>query len=412
MKKLLIQWFNHLWSDILVNDSHDLEHKITIYIKSDKNKINIEINDSFFGIQHLHPIIYTDNGDFLWFPNISLKHINDELTELFFWISQALLPKYDNQHIKLLVELLKKSNEKNFPYENNVPFIIFLAENNESSALRELFLSWLKQDKKDLIQILIIGHLHFHEKDWFNKLYEEILLKLIEESTAETEKGTYYYNLANFIRINDTRQGIKYYMLSRKYQPDYLNRTYWFYELGGCFFVIGHYRYAVCFYKKSLELDEEYFKNNNGYLLLFDSAFLARNFKDAGKFLEIYEESLTDIKEVPSEFVLKSTIMEWFIHEGYVLSNIVYDRLKCSRINFEIEHKVLSEVEREKRYIEVLESDPLNELANFNYGMLKFSRKDKMAYIHFLIPALINKYDFEAWTYCIMLAFQSLDLDE
>ena len=201
-------------------------------------------------------------------------------------------------------------------------------------------------------------------------------------------------------------------MLSRKYQPDYLNRTYWFYELGGCFFVIGHYRYAVCFYKKSLELDEEYFKNNNGYLLLFDSAFLARNFKDAGKYLEIYEESLTDIKEVPSEFVLKSTIMEWFIHEGYVLSNIVYDRLKCSRINFEIEHKVLSEVEREKRYIEVLESDPLNELANFNYGMLKFSRKDKMAYIHFLIPALINKYDFEAWTYCIMLAFQSLDLDE
>lgn len=119
-EKILIQWFNHLWSDILVNDSHDLEHKITIYIKSDKNKINIEINDSFFGIQHLHPIIYTDNGDFLWFPNISLKHINDELTELFFWISQALLPKYDNQHIKLLVELLKKSNEKNFPYENNV----------------------------------------------------------------------------------------------------------------------------------------------------------------------------------------------------------------------------------------------------------------------------------------------------
>lgn len=411
-EKILIQWFSLFWSDILIHNSPDLEHKITIYIKTDSNKINIEIDDSFFGTQHLHSINYSDSSDFLWFPNISFKHINNELVGLFLWISQALLSKYNDQHIKLLVELLRKSNEKNFPYENNIPFIIFLAQNNEAHLLRELFLSWLKQDKKDLIQLLIIAHLHFPDKKWFNKLYKEMLLKLIEESTEEIEKGTYYYNLANFTRVKQTRQAIKYYMLSRKHQPDYLNRSYWFHELGGCFFVIGHYGYAVCFYEKSLELDEEFFKNHDGCLLLFDSALLARNFKKAEEYLEIYEESLTDIKEVPSEFVLKATIIEWLIDEGYDLNSIVYDGFKCSQINSEIEHEKISDEEKEKRYIEALNSDPLNERTHFNYGMLKHKKKDKMAYIHFLISALLNKYDFEAWTYSILLALESLDPEE
>ncbi len=86
-------------------------------------------------------------------------------------------------------------------------------------------------------------------------LYPHLVQQFINEVRDDSMKGCLYYNLANSLRHYDKlTDSISCYLKARKYEPDYLNRNYWWKELAGVMFVSGHPRFAELFYKKAMSL--------------------------------------------------------------------------------------------------------------------------------------------------------------
>lgn len=124
-------------------------------------------------------------------------------------------------------------------------------------------------------------------------LYPHLLQQFINEVKDNSMKGSLYYNLANNLRQEDRmNDSISCYLKARKYEPDYLNRNYWWKELAGVMFVSGHPRFAELFYKKAISLSAEEEKENLP-LLLSDCLVAQGKYREACDIETSYLSNLT-----------------------------------------------------------------------------------------------------------------------
>ena len=134
-------------------------------------------------------------------------------------------------------------------------------------------------------------------------LYPHLLQQFINEVKDDSMKGCLYYNLANNLRQEDRmNDSISCYLKARKYEPDYLNRNYWWKELAGVMFVSGHPRFAELFYKKAISLSAEEEKENLP-LLLSDCLVVQGKYREACDIETSYLSNMT-IKPDNIDYIL------------------------------------------------------------------------------------------------------------
>lgn len=205
--------------------------------------------------------------------------------------------------------------------------------------------------------------------------------------------ATSYYNLGNFYRSKDRhRESINHYVKAKKYDSDYLKRSYYFREIAGVCFEAGKFKFSAKFYKKSIELGA----SNETKSLLGDALMFSGNYKEADK---IFQDYISTIEKPNEEFLLKALLL------GEILENKKID----SQFR---KPKEADEIAGNKPSIADIESalskDLLSSLAWFNLGIIKKGSSDfEEATFCFAMCACINLWDIEAWTFAFLAFINS-----
>lgn len=402
LSNIINRWISSLWGEFVVFNEPHINHQIIFYISTSGNKFTITVEDSTLGQFEVPCIPFDEHSKYLWFPNIGENLLHTELDDLFLLFSLFTINNFKNRHFNILAALLKRYEGEFLSIQNVFNIVEKYLNKKEYDLLQGLNKSFIENKKIvqfQYFQLSILPHTAKNER--VKKLYVESLRFAIDEIDNDASKGTFCYNLANALRsYGNERESIKYYFLARRYQPYYKKKSYWYFELGGVLFLTKHYKFSSKFYKKSLEVNKEYFKDIE-YALLADACFMARDFIGAKKYFNIY---LDAIENSSSEFVLKDHVIEAMEKNGLDFKKFNSNQNKAikimSDINFDEDKKTIL-----KSLDEALNYDPICPQACFNYGVTLWEQGDlDNAFFYFLICSLVAEWNVDAWVYALMIA--------
>lgn len=125
----------------------------------------------------------------------------------------------------------------------------------------------------------------------------------------DKDRGRLNYNLANILRAQgEIRPAVRAYMRARKGDPQYEQRHYWWQELAGMLFTLGHYTWAADCYARSMKCElpetpihdgrEEHKEATERYWLAPDRALYADALLHAGEYSAAINEFETYFAEV------------------------------------------------------------------------------------------------------------------
>lgn len=405
--KILVQWLKYLYPNLLIFDNEHLPIKLSFnYLYSD-GYLFIEPDYNLLGKYKLEKIFLNEQSDFLNYPAIDYNQIPDELQETLFFIA-TIFAKEDiltslNLYKKLICNYSGKF--KNPETLLNIGKISF--EKNRIAEFQELVEQSINYKNCNDFQLLNAAYLFFKTtsltitKDY----YKENLLKILSTIKDNNIKGMLCYNLANSFRASsETRDAIKYYILAKKLEPDYLNRDYWWYEFAGCLFQAEHYKWAEKCYLKAQKLSRHF--EPLMFALIGDCLFFQGRFTEALKWLNKY---LKSTKESNSEFCLKHFIAKVLIDkklENFKRNPQLAISLVDKAIKEQNESNVITTLKK------AIKMDPLCGLAWFNYGIsLNKMKQFRKSFIAFLTCCLIQDWDREAWLNALFLSFNLKEME-
>jgi hypothetical protein len=224
--------------------------------------------------------------------------------------------------------------------------------------------------------------------------YQTFLKKVINSSTDSQTTGIQSYNLANSLRLcGNCREAIIFYCKAAKAESSYLSKSYWWAELGGCFFILNKLKWAEYSYKKAIELGEKRLPIHG---LLGDVLLYQGKFKEASDTFGIY---LNETEFPQSEGILKKWLSEVLVNRYG--DKVKRDFAKANEYLCYVENLVNSE-DQKKMIESALLADPLNELACFNYAV------HKRDFESWLFASIVNNNDPESWANAVLLLFNEL----
>ncbi|MBE7639353.1 DUF4365 domain-containing protein [Salegentibacter sp. BLCTC] len=219
--------------------------------------------------------------------------------------------------------------------------------------------------------------------------FQELLNKAINIGIDQLIANC-HYNLGNFYRSqNQYYESIHHYSLAKRFDPKYLNRSYFFSEIAGICFLLGKFKFSSMFYSTSLKLE-----SNNLNMALYSDALLFE-----GKYIEAKENFVTYIElenEPNEEFHLKYLLIQYVLEEKQI-NNQKRDFTKAYQLaNIK---DCNSTSEQKAQLDQAFNSDLLCGLAWYNLGIVN-SKEGKYvdATYNFAMSAVINLDDIEAWT--------------
>jgi hypothetical protein len=236
----------------------------------------------------------------------------------------------------------------------------------------------LKSDTKNKKRITLI------ESFFLTQLEKAIKLNL------DSLIATSHYNLGNFYRCkNKHHKSISHYVKAKKYDSNYLKRSYYYREIAGVCFEVSKYQFSANFYQKSISLGA----SNETKSLLGDALMFSGEYKKAD---EIFNQYISETENLSDEFLLKSLVLGEIIEE----INIKSQKRKQKEAD-ELADIINNSNSKKEEIINVekaLKKDLLSGLAWFNLGILKKEKEDFVkASQCFAFSALINLGDIEAW---------------
>jgi Domain of unknown function (DUF4365)/Anaphase-promoting complex, cyclosome, subunit 3 len=226
------------------------------------------------------------------------------------------------------------------------------------------------------------------------KKYKYFLEEAIRKAKKDKDKGIQNYNLANNFRSTDSfRKAIIHYCKAAKLAPKYLDKSYWWAEIAGCFFLLNKFRWAEHCYRKSIELGEQIVPSK---YLLGDCLLYQGKFEEASKELEVY---LNNEKNPCANAILKKWLAD------FLLKTFGNTRRNQTKSNELVENAIkLGNLEEAgKMYFESLKHDPLSDLAWYNYRVSKGSSISQLNFHLWLASILTNPNDSISWAYFIVL---------
>ena len=202
--------------------------------------------------------------------------------------------------------------------------------------------------------------------------------------------ATSHYNLGNFYRSKQKNyNSIHHYVSSKKYDPNYLKRSYYFKEIAGVCFESSKFLFSSKFYKKAIELGA----SNDTKSLLADALMFAGELEKAS---EVFNEYISETKEPSDEFLLKSILLNQII----IKQNIKSQKREPKKADSFADIRELDSKEKQLENLEkALNADILSSLAWYNFGYLNLEDKNFVKAMYcFAMTAIINLADIEAWT--------------
>jgi tetratricopeptide (TPR) repeat protein len=190
-------------------------------------------------------------------------------------------------------------------------------------------------------------------------------------------------------------QSLRQYNKAAKCDPNYLKRSYFLSELAGILFLNGRYTLASKYYDQAIQSGA----GGTCIALNADSLMFSGSYKRSQ---ELFESYLQSNPEGASEWDLKLFVLK------FIGANLKIDSQKRKikdAIKLLDNCKSLSDDQMSAAITTALENDALCGLAWFNQGVLALQSTNKNdALIPFLIEALVNNWDVEAWCNALALS--------
>jgi len=234
-----------------------------------------------------------------------------------------------------------------------------------------------------------------------SEYYQRVLLGRIENARTKDERqdaAAGYYNYGNFLRGRMDRLAVHHYKMASRYDPTYWERAYFCRELAGLLFGNGRYRASANLYSRAIALGDEAISRP----LCADALMFSGRYREAQ---ERFDSHIASAASDLAEWRLKS----WALNRirGMLGSDEQRREVRAS-MELAAWRSKDSLVERKRGVTEALRRDALCGLAWFNSGVndIEAGERDE-ALAAFLLAALIQRNDVEAWANVIMLGLQS-----
>lgn len=178
---------------------------------------------------------------------------------------------------------------------------------DKPSKAVELALRNSLQSEPDFAMMLFASTLR-SSIDNFDDRFEDVVrfysAAIISQNQSHSVAAL-HYSLGNYLRSKGKyASAVRAYNQARKADQSYLDRTYFFKEIGGMFFLSLRYKAAIAAYSKLLEMED----SPSARLLLGDAYLYYGDFKNAQKIL-FY--AFDDASSVGAEAKLKLRLANW-----------------------------------------------------------------------------------------------------
>lgn len=337
-----------------------------------------------------------------------LHHIDDTpylnteelIGDIFISLSVALLTFRKEQNAIMILESLAFSSSALKNTQIAFTFInIYILKGNPYKAL-ELWEN-IPKETKDIgdyiaFQMLILSASKYNVYEGTDA-YQKYLLnsiseyKLIDTFTEEEKAnlGTLHYNYANFLRSDGKfEDSVHNFEKALEYNPHYYKEDYIFKEMAGSLFEMEEYTKSAQCYKNGLSL-----KNDSYTIALYaDALMMSGEYTQAREQFQKYFLAHDDIKV---EWCLKENILNYIIEE-YGIEAQTRETDKALQ-TAAVKNACIIDIPQEDT-LAVLQLDALSPLVWYNLGQ-SYVKEEKFddAAMSFLICALINRKDKEAW---------------
>jgi len=219
--------------------------------------------------------------------------------------------------------------------------------------------------------------------------YRRFLKSTIKYTKSEKAQASMHYSIANNLRYDSYfKSAIYHYNKAAKLDPSYRQRSYWWAELGECFFLANKYFWAKNCYKKAINLGEE---------RIPVLALLADTYLYQGKFTratEEFENYFKVTKDPFAEFIIK----HWLAN---LISNMFGDIKRNPSLAMQLAKEAYEEKSNQKLF-EALKLDPLCGYAWFNYSVDISKESPNQRHKEWLATSIIQEWDVEAWSNTII----------
>jgi len=233
------------------------------------------------------------------------------------------------------------------------------------------------------------------------KAYENYLKNEIEITKDKTSLGVLHYNYGNLLKTSaKSLEAFKNFRKALRLNPHYCKEDYIFKELGGVLFELQRYGIASKCYKYGLSIKYD----TNTTALYADSLMMKGEYELAQEEFHKYFDKSSNIE---FEWVLKDTILGYIIEKYKIYSQIrSYDKAMHTYALNIGENPV-----SKNDLIKILSIDALSPLVWYNLGNI-FAKEENYedAMYGFLICALMNRIDTEAWFNSFITAWNSNNL--
>jgi tetratricopeptide (TPR) repeat protein len=405
LHQCLEKWLKHFFKDDVLSENHMLPNTYIVDYKNIAPEL-LKISITTKGKTHyLQPVKLLGNENYLFLPNIEIGKIPKPLSECLLLFSLLNCQKNIKASIKIIQTTITDYTGDYLTIESFLLLTKTAILNDRTSEISELAKTFVLSDKIDEFQFLNSSILLLNKDKSLNKLYQDNLKFAIERIADTHMRGILSYNLANSFRSSSN-----YYLSSlnyqnaRRFEPEYRDRFYWWFEYAGVLFLSGHYKIAEAFYLKSHELD-----NTQNIPLIFgligDCKFFQGKFSDSIVYFERLINQQMKLSSFSDEYIIKSLMTK----------TLVAEELDNSEIDFRESDKLALEgLEKKdgKFFYEAIRKNPLNGMAWFNYAVsLNLKGDSESALTAFLMTACIQPWDSEAWRNSLGLALTTKRLD-
>lgn len=374
--KIFVDWkkcnIKEVFENIEIEEA-ELENNLKefiVFVPKEEATVEIKIKEKDIIIIIPEEKVISLNG-------IMIKKTKEKMEDIFNICVIMLLMKLNK--LEMLGEFVYRKKLENFiiEYGKEELFIILLETSHVERT--DKILDFLLKNKKNykfevslMIYILKTGKNHIKQR----------ILKLLKDNAI---RSVDFYNLGNQERSNNLREALKLYIKALGIDDFYRDKSYFYRELGGIFFKLGQYEWAVKNYKKSLELEKDGFTE---YL-----------YADSLMYNGKYEEALTILKtilEKNKDFVYFEILIKIDLLE-YIVVNYGVKEQKREIINsIEYGREITENKERLKEKLDgELKKDFLHSNTWFNMAHTTSCEVEKSYFYAFC--GILSTWDTQAW---------------
>ena len=293
-------------------------------------------------------------------------------------------------------------------FENKESLVKWLPKNKE--VILKIFLMLYSHYPKDILNFISsycindhfpVGFFHFiyitaNDCASEKKVFLKKILEFYKEKGDKPSIGTSYYNLGNFYRGIDLKQSLDYYEKAFDNNKGYYSKqSYYFSEKAGLFWELGNYKESSENYKKAIELDSK--EENIQNLALYADALL-------------YDGQYLNACKKFENFLQREGVDTYYWQlKYYCVKNLILKEFKIEnqRRNTEKANSFLNDdIDNKDKLDLAIRQDALSGLALFNRGIFFSNSNDYLkSMMSFLLCALIQTWDVEAWVNAIIQLF-------